>query len=146
MKVLVQRVSSASVVVNSNTIGSIGNGLLLLVGIAEADSDVQLNWVADKCINLRVFEDEEGKMNRSLLDIHGEILAVSQFTLLADTQKGRRPSYLKAANPDKGEKLYMQFIEKLKDANLKVETGIFGAMMNVSLVNRGPVTLMIEKE
>ena len=145
MKVLVQRVSSASVEVEGKIVGKIANGLLLLVGIAEDDTKDKLAWVAEKCVNLRIFEDDQGKMDRSVLDINGEILAISQFTLLADTRKGRRPSYISAANPDKGESYYNTFIDKLRSFNITVETGIFGAMMSIDLVNRGPVTIMIEK-
>lgn len=146
MKVLVQRVSAASVEINGKIVGSINNGLLLLIGIAEDDREEYLTWVAGKCVNLRVFEDEAGKMNQSLLDVKGEILAVSQFTLLADTKKGRRPSYINAANPEKGEKYYNLFVSILRSYNIRVETGVFGAMMNIELVNRGPVTIMIEKD
>lgn len=145
MKVLIQRVSSASVEVDGLVVGKIGRGLLILVGIAQKDSQEQVDWIAEKCINLRIFEDDQGKMNRSLQEDNGEILAVSQFTLLADTQKGRRPSYINAADPQKGKLLYNQFVQKLRNYNIKVETGVFGAMMDVKLVNQGPVTLMIEK-
>ena len=146
MKVLVQRVSSASVTVDKKVVGTIGNGLLLLIGIAQQDTEEYLNWVAEKCVNLRIFEDSDGKMNRSILDAQGEILAISQFTLLADTRKGRRPSYIGAADPEKGEHFYNQFIQLLRNYDIKVETGVFGAMMDVQLVNRGPVTIMIEKQ
>jgi len=145
MKVLIQRVSSASVEVDGKIVGEIANGLLLLVGIAEDDKDEYLSWVAEKCVNLRIFEDEQGKMNQSTLDVQGEILAISQFTLLADTKKGRRPSYIHAANPEKGENYYNKFVSLLKTYKIKVESGIFGAMMNVELLNRGPVTIMVEK-
>ena len=146
MKVLVQRVSSASVTVYKKVVGTIGNGLLLLIGIAQQDTEEYLDWVAEKCVNLRIFEDSDGKMNRSILDAQGEILAISQFTLLADTRKGRRPSYIGAADPEKGEHFYNQFIQLLRNYDIKVETGVFGAMMDVQLVNRGPVTIMIEKQ
>jgi len=145
MKVLLQRVTSASVSVDNKVVGKIDNGLLLLIGIAEEDSESDLDWMADKCVNLRIFEDEADKMNCSLLDVNGEILAISQFTLLGDTRKGRRPSFIKAASPEKGEKFYNLFVDKLKSFSIKVENGIFGAMMDVQLTNRGPVTLMIEK-
>lgn len=147
MKVLVQRVSKASVTVDSKITGQINNGLLLLIGIADSDTEVDLRWVADKCVNLRIFEDDDHKMNRSLLDVNGEVLAISQFTLLADTRRGRRPSYIKAASPEKGEDFYNKFVEILKtDYTINVETGIFGAMMDVELTNRGPVTIMIESK
>ncbi len=145
MKVLLQRVSSASVTVDGEIVGKIGNGLMLLVGIAQEDSESDLQWMADKCLNLRVFEDEADKMNCSLLDVNGEVLAISQFTLLGNTKKGRRPSFINAATPEKGENFYNLFIEKLKSFSINVESGIFGAMMDVQLLNRGPVTLMIEK-
>jgi D-aminoacyl-tRNA deacylase len=145
MKVLIQRVSSASVEVEGKIVGQIANGLVLLIGIAEDDREEYLSWVAEKCINLRIFEDEQGKMNRSVLEVSGEILAISQFTLLADTQKGRRPSYISAADPQKGEDYYDRFIALLKMYDIKVECGIFGAMMNIDLINRGPVTIMVEK-
>ena len=145
MKVLIQRVTSASVEVDNKIVGQIANGLLLLIGIAQDDREEYLSWVAEKCINLRIFEDDQGKMNLSLLEVKGEILAVSQFTLLADTRKGRRPSYIDAADPEKGENFYNRFIDLLKAYGLKVESGIFGAMMNINLLNRGPVTVMVEK-
>ena len=145
MKVLIQRVSSASVKVGNEVVGEIKNGLLLLIGISQDDTDEILNWMAEKCVNLRVFEDDDRKMNHSILDVKGAILAISQFTLFADTRKGRRPSYIRAADPEKGEELYNSFVEKLRKYSIKVETGIFGAMMDVKLVNRGPVTIMVEK-
>ncbi len=145
MKVLLQRVTRASVSVEGKVEGEIGNGLLLLVGIAQEDSEKELDWIAEKCLNLRIFEDEEDKMNRSVLDVKGEILAISQFTLMGNTQKGRRPSFTNAASPEKGKAYYDLFIDKLKSFSIKVESGIFGAMMDVELINRGPVTLMIEK-
>jgi D-aminoacyl-tRNA deacylase len=145
MKVLLQRVSHASVTVDNKVVGQIGNGLLLFVGVAPNDDVNDLSWMAEKCVNMRIFEDDEDKMNISLLDLKGEILVISQFTLMGDAQKGRRPSFIKAAPPEKGQLFYDQFIEKLKTFPVKVESGIFGAMMDIDLVNRGPVTLMIEK-
>ncbi len=145
MKVVVQRVSRASVSVNREIVGEIGNGLVLLIGIAKKDTVENIDFVAEKCVNLRVFQDEQGKMNRSLLDEKGEILAISQFTLLGNTQKGRRPSFIDAAEPNSAEKLYNGFIEKLKSFGIVVACGIFGAMMDVELINHGPVTLIIEK-
>ena len=144
MRVVVQRVSQASVKVDGKLTGKIGRGLMLLIGIAKEDELKDIDFIADKCVNLRIFEDENGKMNRSLLEIGGEILAVSQFTLLGNTRKGRRPSFIEAAGPEKGEEFYNLFIEKLQSYNIKIETGIFGAMMDVELINYGPVTLLIE--
>ena len=146
MKALIQRVHRAKVTVDGEITGSINSGFLILVGIAESDSEKDLDYMAEKCVNLRVFNDDEGKMNRSLLDVKGEILAVSQFTLMADTRKGRRPSFVHAANPEKGKLFYEKFVEKLKAYGLKVECGIFGAMMDVELVNNGPVTIMLESK
>ena len=146
MKALIQRVHRAKVTVDGEITGSINSGFLILVGIAESDSEKDLDYMAEKCVNLRVFNDDEGKMSRSLLDVKGEILAVSQFTLMADTRKGRRPSFVHAANPEKGKLFYEKFVEKLKAYGLKVECGIFGAMMDVELVNNGPVTIMLESK
>ena len=146
MKVVVQRVSSAAVTVNDKEVGKIGNGLLLLIGIAETDSETDVEFVANKCSELRIFQDEDGKMNRSVLDVGGEILAISQFTLLGDTRKGRRPSFINAANPEKAEKFYNIFNQILTNKGLHVETGIFGAMMDVNLTNTGPVTLIIDSK
>ncbi|HES59111.1 MAG TPA: D-tyrosyl-tRNA(Tyr) deacylase, partial [Caldithrix sp.] len=116
----------------------------LLIGFAETDTNADVDFVADKCVNLRIFEDDNNKMNRSALEEKGEILAISQFTLLGNTRKGRRPSFIEAANPEKGKALYEFFIERLKSTGCKVECGIFGAMMDVKLVNYGPVTIIIE--
>ncbi|MEJ2052968.1 MAG: D-aminoacyl-tRNA deacylase [Calditrichaceae bacterium] len=146
MKVVVQRVQRASVTVDGKIIGKIGRGLMLLIGIAESDTIFDIDFIADKCVNLRIFEDEYGKMNRSVLEENGEILAISQFTLLGNTKKGRRPSFIDAANPGKGESLYNEFVKKLQDSGLKIETGIFGAMMDVDLLNYGPVTLIVESK
>lgn len=144
MKVVLQRVKSASVSVDGKIAGKIDRGLLLLIGIAETDTMADVDFVADKCVNLRIFEDENDKMNRSVIEEGGEILAISQFTLLGNTRKGRRPSFIDAANPEKGKAFYDAFVEKLKSTGLKVECGIFGAMMDVDLVNYGPVTIIIE--
>jgi D-tyrosyl-tRNA(Tyr) deacylase len=144
--VVVQRVASAQVHVDGKTVGRIKNGLMLLVGVAENDTKSEVEFAAGKCANLRIFEDEQGKMNRSLMETEGQILAVSQFTLLGDTRKGRRPSFIKAARPEKGEQLYDYFVQLLRDLGIHVETGIFGAMMDVELVNRGPVTLIIDTD
>ncbi|MCK4754595.1 MAG: D-tyrosyl-tRNA(Tyr) deacylase [Calditrichia bacterium] len=146
MRVVVQRVSSASVKVDEKEVGKIGIGLLLLIGIAETDTETEIEFVANKCSELRIFQDEDGRMNRSVLDIGGEILAISQFTLLGDTSKGRRPSFIKAANPEKAEKFYNIFNQALINKGLHVETGIFGAMMDVDLTNAGPVTLIVDSK
>lgn len=144
MKVVVQRVSRASVKVGGKTTGRIEQGLVLLIGVHQRDEADDIAFVADKCVNLRIFEDENGKMNRSLLDVQGQVLAVSQFTLLGNTRKGRRPSFIEAALPEKAEPLYEQFVERLKSYGLQVACGVFGAMMDVELINQGPVTLIIE--
>ncbi len=146
MKVVLQRVSQAAVEVDGKTVGKIGYGLLLLIGVANEDTGADVEFVADKCVNLRIFPDDEDKMNRSLLDVGGEVLAVSQFTLLGDTRKGRRPSFIRAADPEKGKQLYEYFIDCVERSGVHVEKGIFGAMMNVSLVNAGPVTIIVESK
>lgn len=145
MKVLVQRVLSSSVEVNNKIVGQINKGLMLLVGFTDSDTDKEIDYMVDKIINLRIFDDENGVMNKSLIDVNGSILSISQFTLYADTRKGRRPSYIKALNGDKAILLYDKFNNKLKEENIKVETGIFGADMKVSLINDGPITIMLEK-
>ena len=146
MKVVVQRVHQASVDIDGRVVGKIGRGLLLLIGVAETDSESDAEYMADKCVHLRVFQDEQGKMNRSVLEENGQILAISQFTLLADTSRGRRPSFIAAAGPEKGERLYVYFIDCIRNFNLHVETGIFGAMMDVHLVNAGPVTVILDSK
>ncbi|MCK5179835.1 MAG: D-tyrosyl-tRNA(Tyr) deacylase [Candidatus Omnitrophica bacterium] len=144
MKVVVQRVSEAQVSVNDETVGRIGSGLLIFVGIAQADTEEDADYLAQKVTQLRIFEDKDGKMNLSSFDAQAEILVVSQFTLYGDFRKGRRPSFDKAADPQKGEDLYNYFVSGLRGQNIKVETGMFRAMMDVSLVNAGPVTLILE--
>lgn len=146
MKVLVQRSLNASVSVNGKVVGKIDNGLVLLVGFTDKDSSNEIDYMVDKVINLRIFDDEDGVMNKSLVDVGGSILSISQFTLYADTRKGRRPSYINALNGDKAGLLYNEFNSKLSKRDIHVETGIFGADMKVSLVNNGPVTIMLEKE
>ena len=146
MRVLLQRVSRAEVRVDGAVVGSVGRGHLLLVGIREGDGLAELEWMADKVLGLRVFPDEEGRMNRSLQDVGGSLLVVSQFTLYGDTRKGRRPSFVDAADPDVAVPLYEQLVEILREKGVHVETGVFGAMMEVELVNDGPVTLMLERE
>ena len=145
MRVLIQRVRSASVKVDGQIIGQIGNGLLALVGITHSDTDATVKYLADRCVKLRIFEDENGKMNRSLLDVQGEMLIVSQFTLYGDTVKGRRPGFDAAAKPQQAEELYEKFITEVKEFNVKTATGKFAAEMLVALENDGPVTFMLEK-
>ncbi|MCB0832127.1 MAG: D-tyrosyl-tRNA(Tyr) deacylase [Bacteroidetes bacterium] len=144
MRIVIQRVNRAAVRVEGKTVGEIGKGLLLLVGIRESDNLEVAEICADKCTNLRIFEDQDGKMNRSLLETGGSILAVSQFTLYGDVRKGRRPSFLEAARPEKAEPLYDHFISHLRGQGMHVETGIFGAMMEVEIQNWGPVTILLE--
>lgn len=146
MKVVLQRVKNASVTVREKQTGAIGKGLLLLVGIHEEDTDEEMKWMCKKILNLRIFDDEEGKMNYSVKDVEGELMVVSQFTLYGDARKGNRPSYVQAARPEKAEQLYNRMIDYLKEGtDLKVETGIFGAHMDVALCNDGPVTIILEK-
>lgn len=146
MKVVVQRVKEASVTVGNEITGVIENGLLLLVGIHEDDTNDQLTWMCEKIMKLRIFEDEDGKMNRSVSDVKGGILVVSQFTLYGDAKKGTRPSFIAAARPEKAEPMYNQMIEYFKsNSSLTIQGGKFGAMMDVHLINDGPVTLILEK-
>lgn len=135
----------ASVKVDEQTVGQIDAGYLLLVGVTHEDTEQEVNWLADKVAGLRVFEDAEEKMNLSIQEVAGKVLSVSQFTLYGDTSKGRRPAFTQAAKPDIAERLYEQFNDRLRTHGLVVETGKFGAMMDVGLVNDGPVTLMLEK-
>jgi len=144
MRVVLQRVSSASVRVDGNVIGDIGPGLVLLIGIHRNDTDEDMHYVMDKCVHLRIFSDETGKMNHSVLDMGGELLVVSQFTLYGDTRKGRRPGFDQAGRPDMAEPLYDRAVARLRDHGLQVATGRFGADMQVDLINDGPVTLIIE--
>ena len=147
MRAVIQRVTEASVKIDGETVGQIGTGFLVLLGVEEGDQEIDLRYIADKVPNLRVFEDENGKMNRSLLDVGGAILAVSQFTLYASTVKGNRPSYIKAAKPDVAIPLYEKFLAKLEEHfGGKVGKGIFGADMKVSLVNDGPVTIIVDSK
>ncbi len=145
MKVVLQKCKEAKVVVNDEIVGEIGRGFTLLVGFQEGDTEQSCDWMAEKIVHLRVFEDENEKMNRSLLDEVGSILSVSQFTLYGDCTKGRRPNFMKAAKPAEAEALYDYFNKVLRDKGVQVATGIFGEMMDVSLVNEGPVTLILEK-
>ena len=144
MRVVVQRVGRASVVVDSNTVGEIGSGIVILLGISVDDTESNAEKMVEKVLNLRVFNDEEGKMNLSCLDVGGDALVSSQFTLYGDCKKGRRPSYARAAGPDKARHLYEYFVSKMMGYSLKVQTGVFGAMMTVELANEGPVTLIVE--
>ncbi|MEL4896240.1 D-aminoacyl-tRNA deacylase [Crocosphaera sp. Alani8] len=148
MRVIIQRVSESQVKVNGKVVGKIGKGLNLLVGIAANDTINEINWMVRKCLELRLFsnEDKEGKWERSVQDISGDLLVISQFTLYGDCRKGRRPSFSNSAPPGEAEKLYDLFVDELKKSGLKIETGIFGAKMDVSINNDGPVTLLLEKE
>lgn len=145
MKILVQRVISSSVEVENKIVGKIDNGLLLLVGFTDGDTSKEIDYMVDKVINLRIFDDDIGIMNKSLLDVKGSILSISQFTLYADASKGRRPSYVNALCGEKAVLLYDEFNDKLRKAGIHIETGIFGAEMKVSLINDGPITIMLEK-
>ena len=146
MRALLQRVTYASVTVNSEIVGKIESGFLLLLGIGHNDSDTQIKLLTDKIVHLRVFEDDEGKMNRSVLDISGQILVVSQFTLYADVRKGRRPSFIHAAPPALAEPLVERFKEAIAAHNIIVAGGVFGADMKVALINDGPVTIWLDSE
>lgn len=145
MKVLLQRVSEASVEVAGECVASIGAGLLALVGVAPGDGEQQLQWLADKTLGLRIFPDEAKPMNLSVTDVSGELLVVSQFTLAADTSRGRRPGFSGAAAPQHAEAVYDRFVEVLRDT-MPVQTGVFGADMQVSLINDGPVTFLLERD
>jgi D-tyrosyl-tRNA(Tyr) deacylase len=146
MRALIQRVNRASVKVDQKIVGEIGKGLLIFLGISKTDTDKELVWVGDKILKLRVFEDENGKMNKSIKDVNGEILVISQFTLYGDCRKGTRPSFTEAAPAEKGKEYYEKFLKYLKDNfSNKIESGIFGADMKVELLNDGPVTLMVER-
>ena len=146
MRVVLQRVSSAEVTVDGRSVGAIGKGFVLLVGFKASDGEIEATWIADKIVGLRVFPDAEGKMNRSLNDVEGELLVVSQFTLYGDVRKGRRPSFIEAAPPEIAISLYDNFLALLRErAPGRVETGEFGAAMDVELVNQGPVTILLER-
>lgn len=144
MKLVIQRVKAAHVTVDENIVGQIDQGLAVLVGVGEEDTENDVDVLVDKMVNLRIFEDESGKMNLSLKDIKGSILSVSQFTLYGDVRKGRRPNFTKAARPHTAEQLYNYFNEKIAEQDITVETGRFGEMMDVTLTNDGPVTIIIE--
>lgn len=147
MKTVIQRVSSASVTIDGNIVSQIKNGLLILVGIENEDTTEDIDWLSKKIVNLRIFNDENDVMNKSLIDINGDAIVVSQFTLHASTKKGNRPSYIKAAKPDIAIPLYQKFVSTIEDQlNKKVGTGVFGADMKVALVNDGPVTILIDSK
>lgn len=146
MRVVVQRAKEAKVTVNGETVGCIGFGLVLLVGVTHHDTIEDAAFVADKIANLRIFEDDAGKMNVSLLDVGGAVLSVSQFTLYGDCRKGRRPNFMEAARPEHAFSIYEAFNEELRKKGITVETGQFGAMMEVTLTNDGPVTLIVESK
>lgn len=147
MRIVIQRVKSASVEVESEVVGQIKQGLLLLIGVEDADNDEDISWLSKKILNLRIFPDNEKPMNRSVQDINGQLLVVSQFTLYASTKKGNRPSFIKAAAPEKAERLYEKLIDRLKtESALTVASGRFGKMMEVSLINDGPVSIIIDSK
>lgn len=146
MRVVVQRVKEASVTVDGQIVGQIEEGLLLLVGVHEEDSEADVPYIVNKISDLRIFEDDQGKMNESILDQKGAILSISQFTLYGDTSKGRRPNFMKAARPEHAEPLYEAVNKGFREKGIHVETGVFGAMMEVSLINDGPVTLIVENK
>lgn len=146
MRAVIQRVSRASVEVDGTRVSSIGKGLLVLLGVRKGEGERDLEWMAEKVLNLRIFDDAQGVMNLSVLEVQGEILVVSQFTLLADSRKGRRPSYIDAAPPEEAKARYTAFCQRLEASGLKVERGVFQAMMAVGLVNDGPVTILLDSE
>ena len=146
MKIVLQRVSESNVKVDNEIVGKIEKGLTLLIGVDEADEKEDADWLVKKVLDVRVFSDEDGKMNHSVKEINGEILCISQFTLISDYKKGNRPSYIKAAKPDKAIPLFEYFKDELKKSGLKIESGIFGADMKVSLINDGPVTLVFDSK
>jgi D-aminoacyl-tRNA deacylase len=144
MRAVVQRVSRASVEVEGVVTGEIGRGLLVLLGVGRGDAEPDADYLADKVVNLRIFPDDAGQMNRSVLDVSGEVLVVSQFTLYGDTRKGRRPGYSDAAAPEEANRLYRYFVDRVAASGLTVREGVFRAMMDVSLVNQGPVTFILD--
>ena len=146
MRACVQRVTRAKVEVDQQVVGEIARGVVVLLGVGEGDSMEDVHYMAKKISHLRIFPDEDGKMNRSLIDVNGAVLAISQFTLYADTRKGRRPSFIRAAKPDLGQELYERFVDALRDSGITVSTGIFQTDMQIELVNDGPVTIMMDSQ
>jgi D-tyrosyl-tRNA(Tyr) deacylase len=146
MRAVVQRAAKGNVEIDNNIVGSINKGLVVLLGVSEKDTKDDVTYMVEKILNLRVFDDEEGKMNFSLLDIQGELLVVSQFTLYGDCRKGRRPNYMAAAKPEIADELYNEFVKLCRAQNVKTETGVFQADMKVNIVNDGPVTLIVDSE
>ena len=146
MRAVIQRVNSGSVTVDGNVVGSIGKGFVVLLGVSEKDTTEDVVYMTDKIVNLRIFEDEEEKMNLSLQDIKGELLVVSQFTLYGDCRKGRRPNFMSAARPEKAEELYGDFVNRCREMGVKTETGTFQASMIVNIENDGPVTVIVDSE
>ena len=144
MRAVVQRVSAARVEVGGEVVGEIDKGLVVLLGVANGDGEREAVWLADKIAGLRIFEDDTGKMNRAVQDVGGSVLVVSQFTLLGDCRKGRRPSFTDAAPPEEADRLYQKFVERVRESGLRVETGVFQARMSVHLINDGPVTLLLD--
>ena len=146
MRAVVQRVNYANVEVGGNIVGKINDGLLVFLGIGNDDNEADLNYLVEKIMGLRIFEDEQNKMNLSLLDIKGELLVVSQFTLYGDVRKGRRPNFSQSAKPEEAEKMYMEFINKCREYDIKIEEGVFGAHMKVNIQNDGPVTILLDSK
>jgi len=144
VRAVVQRVKEASVRVAGETVGSIGRGLVVLLGVAAGDTKAEADALAEKVLNLRLFPDDAGQMNRSVLEVSGGLLVVSQFTLLGDARRGRRPSYIEAAPPEEADRLYQDFVSHLRPSGLEIATGVFRAMMDVALVNEGPVTILLD--
>ncbi|HNU79963.1 MAG TPA: D-aminoacyl-tRNA deacylase [Bacillota bacterium] len=146
MRAVIQRVKSGSVAVDNKIVGSIGKGFVVLLGVNEKDTEADVLYMVDKTVNLRIFEDDNEKMNLSLLDIKGELLVISQFTLYGDCRKGRRPNFMSAARPEKAEELYNEFVKKCRELGVKTETGTFQAYMKVNIENDGPVTVIVDSE
>ncbi|MCD4711945.1 MAG: D-tyrosyl-tRNA(Tyr) deacylase [Clostridiales bacterium] len=146
MRAVIQRVNRSSVIVDSKVVGEIGKGLNVLLGVEEGDSEKDVTYMVEKIVNLRIFEDDQEKMNLSLLDVKGEMLCISQFTLMGDCRKGRRPSFSSAARPDEANALYEKFVQAVGDAGIKVETGTFQAHMIVDIENDGPVTMLVDSK